>query len=53
MLNDTLNAAEYVDARLNELEDDTDFTLEQHHSERINHHTKMLNYYLNEQRKTK
>ena len=29
-------------------EDNMDFTLAEHYQERIAHHTKMLNYYLNE-----
>ena len=37
--------------KLRQLEDDTDFTLSEHYAERINFHTKMLSYYLNESRK--
>ena len=33
-----------------ELEDNMDFTLGSHHSERVKHHMKMLNYYLNQQK---
>lgn len=33
-----------------ESENDMDFTLKEHHSERIAHHSKMLRYYLNEER---
>lgn len=35
--------------KLKELDDDTDFTLVSYYKERINHHMKMLNYYLKEQ----
>jgi len=35
--------------KLKELDDDTDFTLGSYYKERINHHMKMLNYYLKEQ----
>lgn len=33
-----------------ELEESTDFTLHDHHKERISFHMRMLNYYLNEQK---
>jgi len=33
-----------------ELEDNMDFTLESHYSERVKYHMKMLNYYLNQQK---
>lgn len=36
--------------QLKELEDNMDFTLESHYSERVKHHMKMLNYYLNQQK---
>jgi predicted DNA-binding protein len=35
--------------KLKELDDDMDFTLVSYYKERINHHMKMLNYYLKEQ----
>tara|TARA_R100001198_G_scaffold96440_1_gene86264 strand:- start:924 stop:1097 length:174 start_codon:yes stop_codon:yes gene_type:complete len=35
--------------KLKELDDDMDFTLVNYYKERINHHMKMLNYYLKEQ----
>lgn len=34
----------------NLLEENMDFTLRDHHEERIRHHMKMLNYYLKEQK---
>ena len=37
--------------KLRELEDDMGFTLSEHYKERIQFHTKMLSYYLNESRK--
>ena len=36
--------------KLKELEDNTDFTLSDHYKERIEFHSKMLRYYLNEQK---
>lgn len=44
----TLTQDQLDQARSRELEDNTDFTLEQHLSERITFHKKMLNYYRNE-----
>jgi len=38
---------------LTKLEDDTDFSLDKHYKERINFHTKMLFYYLNEEQNEK
>jgi len=38
---------------LTKLEDDTDFSLDEHYKERINFHTKMLYYYLNEEQNEK
>ena len=38
---------------LTKLEDDTDFSLDKHYKERINFHTKMLYYYLNEEQNEK
>ncbi len=35
------------------LEDDTDFSLDEHYKERIDFHTKMLYYYLNEEQNEK
>ena len=36
--------------KLIESQEDTDFTLREHHKERISFHMKMLNHYLNEQK---
>ena len=41
-------ASELIQEQLTKLQDDMDFTLKSHYSERIGHHMKMLNYYLNE-----
>ena len=38
---------------LTKLEDDMDFSLDEHYKERINFHTKMLYYYLNEEQNEK
>ena len=38
---------------LTKLEDDTDFSLDKHYKERIDFHTKMLFYYLNEEQNEK
>lgn len=35
--------------KLTELQEDTDFTLHNHHKERIAFHMKMLNYYLEQE----
>ena len=42
--------AELTVKQSKELEDNMDFTLESHHSERVKYHMKMLNYYLNQQK---
>jgi hypothetical protein len=41
-------ASESAQEQLTKSQDDTDFTLKNHYLERIKHHMKMLNYYLNE-----
>lgn len=41
-------ASELAQKQSTKLQDDTDFTLKNHYLERIEHHMKMLNYYLNE-----
>ena len=38
---------------LTKLEDDMDFSLDEHYKERINFHTKILYYYLNEEQNEK
>lgn len=38
---------------LTKLEDDTDFSLDEHYKERIDFHMKMLYYYLNEEQNEK
>ena len=52
MLESTQDMLAQLDQALSlKSEDSMDFTLPEHHSERINHHMKMLNYYLNEQKR--
>ena len=41
-------ASELTQEQLTKSQDDMDFTLKNHYSERITHHMKMLHYYLNE-----
>jgi len=41
---------ESKEAELKELDDNTDFTLSSHYSERIKFHLKMLSYYLKEEK---
>ena len=50
MLEITLGETIQLDQEtLNDSESNTDFTLAEYHQERIDHHMKMLSYYLNEQ----
>jgi hypothetical protein len=50
MLKNTLKKTQSLAQKtLKELEDDTDFTLDNYYKERISFHMKMLNYYLKEQ----
>lgn len=41
-------ASELAQEQLTKSQDDTDFTLKSHYLERIEHHMKMLKYYLDE-----
>ena len=50
MLKDISKERSLKDQKSKELEDNMDFTLNEHHSERIKFHMKMLNYYLKEEK---
>lgn len=41
--------SELTQEQLTKSQDDMDFTLKSHYSERVAHHMRMLNYYLKEQ----
>lgn len=50
MLDNTLKDIDVFDPEtLTGSEESTDFTLAEHYTERINFHSKMLNYYLREE----